>query len=290
MADHLAEMMPEKDFFVGIDSDGCVFDTMEIKHKECFCPAFIRHFELQAISKYARAVWEFVNLYSRTRGENRFIALLHSLDLLSGLKEVKGRGVNVPVMNGLRAWVKEEQRLGNPSLRIAVTRTGDRDLEKALEWSKEVNETIRKMVRNVPPFPLVRESLTTLSLRADCIVVSSTPVEALRREWEEHRIASFVRLIGGQEMGNKGQQLRLATKRRYPSNHLLMIGDAPGDMKAARENNALFYPVIPGREEASWQRFHKEAASRFFGESYAGDYEQGLIREFETSLPDEPNW
>jgi hypothetical protein len=24
-----------KDFFVGIGSDGCVFDTMEVKHREC---------------------------------------------------------------------------------------------------------------------------------------------------------------------------------------------------------------------------------------------------------------
>jgi hypothetical protein len=27
---------PQHSFLVGIESDGCVFDTMEIKHKECF--------------------------------------------------------------------------------------------------------------------------------------------------------------------------------------------------------------------------------------------------------------
>ena len=41
-----------REFFVGIDSDGCVFDSMEIKHKECFCPAFVHHYGLQP----ARAV------------------------------------------------------------------------------------------------------------------------------------------------------------------------------------------------------------------------------------------
>ena len=30
------------DFFIGIDSDGCVFDTMEVKHKECFIPNMIQ--------------------------------------------------------------------------------------------------------------------------------------------------------------------------------------------------------------------------------------------------------
>ncbi len=32
---------PAGEFFIGIDSDGCAFDTMEIKHKECFCPQTI---------------------------------------------------------------------------------------------------------------------------------------------------------------------------------------------------------------------------------------------------------
>ena len=35
-----------KPYLVCIDSDGCVFDTMEIKHKECFCPPYIKHFGL----------------------------------------------------------------------------------------------------------------------------------------------------------------------------------------------------------------------------------------------------
>ena len=48
-----------KPYLVCIDSDGCVFDTMEIKHKECFCPAYIEHFGLQAVSKYARDAWDF---------------------------------------------------------------------------------------------------------------------------------------------------------------------------------------------------------------------------------------
>ena len=60
------------DFLVGIDSDGCVFDSMELKHKECFIPAFINHYELQGVSKYAREAAEFVNLYSKSRGVNRF--------------------------------------------------------------------------------------------------------------------------------------------------------------------------------------------------------------------------
>src|SRR5512141_2466189 len=50
------------DFLVAIDSDGCAFDTMEIKHKECFIPNIIKHWDLQPVSKFARAAAEFVNL------------------------------------------------------------------------------------------------------------------------------------------------------------------------------------------------------------------------------------
>ena len=84
-----------RDFFVGIDSDGCAFDSMELKHKECFCPNTINYFELQAVSKYAREAWDFVNLYSRTRGCNRFLALLYVLEHLRQRPEVQRRGVKI---------------------------------------------------------------------------------------------------------------------------------------------------------------------------------------------------
>src|SRR5438093_13777040 len=89
----LREFKPSKEYFVGIDSDGCIFDSMEIKHKECFTPMFIKHFDLQAVSKYAREVWEFVNLYSKTRGANRFPALSRALNLLLPRPQVKARKV-----------------------------------------------------------------------------------------------------------------------------------------------------------------------------------------------------
>jgi hypothetical protein len=51
-----------KPYFVGINSGGCVFDTMKIEHNECNCPNFIRLWELHTISKYAREICDFVNL------------------------------------------------------------------------------------------------------------------------------------------------------------------------------------------------------------------------------------
>src|SRR5436190_23377627 len=92
----LLAFKPRHEFFVGIDSDGCVFDSMEIKHKECFIPNIIKYWRLQPISKYAREVAEFVNLYSKDRGINRWPALTKTFDLLETRPEVSARGSVIP--------------------------------------------------------------------------------------------------------------------------------------------------------------------------------------------------
>ena len=87
-----SRFQPKHPFLVGIDSDGCAFDTMEVKHKECFIPNTINEWELQAVSKYAREAAEFVNLYSKWRGINRFPALLMTFDLLAPASYKLGNG------------------------------------------------------------------------------------------------------------------------------------------------------------------------------------------------------
>jgi phosphoglycolate phosphatase-like HAD superfamily hydrolase len=285
---NLADFKPEHEFLVGIDSDGCVFDSMELKHKECFIPTFINHYGLQGVSKYAREASEFVNLYSKNRGVNRFPGLVEQLDWLRRRPEVKARGVEVPDPRGLRAWIPRETKLGNPALQRAVEETSDADLRKALDWSLAVNRAIADMVRNVPPFPYVRECFERLADEADLIVVSATPNEALCAEWREHELDSFVRAIFGQELGSKKEVLALA--KHYPSGKSLMVGDAPGDYKAAEANGCLFFPINPGREETSWRRLYEEGIKRFLSGTFAGDYQQQLLEEFNKFLPDRPPW
>jgi phosphoglycolate phosphatase-like HAD superfamily hydrolase len=82
----------------------------------------------------------------------------------------------------------------------------------------------------------------------------------------------------------------LAARGKYAPGHVLMIGDAPGDMKAARANGALFYPINPGHEEKSWQRFYEEAVHKFLAGEYTGDYQTAVIAEFEKLLPEVPPW
>src|SRR5208283_2317878 len=157
-AQPLRDFKPAKKFFIGIDSDGCVFDSMEVKQKECFAPMFIKHFHLQAASKYARQTWEFVNLYSKTRGCNRFHALAASLNLLRRRPEVIARRLSLPDTGPLEAWIARESKLSNDSLAAAI-HAGHPALAPALEWSKAVNAAIAAIVHGVPPFPFVRPCL-----------------------------------------------------------------------------------------------------------------------------------
>ena len=285
----LRDFKPAKEFFIGIDSDGCIFDSMEIKHKECFAPMFIKHFHLQAVSKYAREVWEFVNLYSKDRGANRFPALSKAVKLLGVRPPVQARGVKMPDIAGLDEWVQRETKLGNATLNTEV-KGGNKSLEHIKVWSDAVNKAIEDIVHGVPPFPLVRDSLAKLNRFADAMCISQTPAEALQREWAEHGIDGFVKMIAGQEMGTKTEHLKFAAKDKYPADRILMVGDAPGDFKAARSNGALFFPINPGAEEKSWERFFGEALDHFQKGSYAGDYEAALVREFDACLPEKPSW
>ncbi len=287
----LRDFRKTQDFFIGIDSDGCAFDTMEVKHKECFIPNIIKYFGLAAVSKYAREAAEFVNLYSKWRGINRFPALTRSFDLLSERPEVGRRAFHVPPLTGVRSWIERETKLANPTLKAEVAKTKDPDLALALEWSEAVNRTVAEIVKNVPPFPLVRESLESLAGKADVMVVSATPGEALTREWEEHDLARHVALIAGQELGSKREHLALAAASdRYDRDKVLMVGDAPGDRQAAESNGVLFYPINPGLEDESWQRFFEEALPRFFAGTYQGAYMAEQIERFEALLPSVPPW
>ncbi len=282
------EITRKHDFLVGIDSDGCAFDTMEVKHKECFIPNIVNYYGLAGVSKYAREAAEFVNLYSKSRGINRFPALIEALEWLRERPEVKARGVEIKIPQGLVDWMKNETKLANPALERAATASGDPDLRLALQWSKAVNAAVGQIVRAVPPFPYVRESLEKLSPHADLFVVSATPNEALQREWEEHDLARYVQAICGQETGTKKESL--ANARKYPQDHALMIGDAPGDYQAAQANDALFFPINPGAEDASWKRLYDEGIDRFLAGTFAGAYQEKLLAEFDTYLPEKPPW
>ena len=289
---HGADKKFSKQFLIGIDSDGCAFDTMELKHKECFVPATIKYWNLQAVSKYARETFEFVNLYSKTRGINRFPALVETLRLLFLRPEVCSRGMAKPDISPLTEWISRETKLGNPALIKEEQRDHNPIIKQTLEWSLAINAAVDSIVgEGVPPFPFVRESLQKMQPYADVIVVSATPQNALEREWKNQGIDESVVAIYGQEYGTKKESLEKAIHSgNFNANKTLMIGDAPGDLKAAQSVNALFFPINPGAEEDSWKQLFDEGIDNFLNEKFIGEYQEQLINKFNSYLPTKPTW
>ena len=287
--------VPRHEFLVCVDSDGCVFDTMGIKQRECFIPWTIAHFGLQPVAQAARECKEFADLFSNTRGANRHVTLKRVLaELLPTHPSVKSRAFQVPQLPYYFTWVEASVGdLSHEGLKKAIAQAPNeqarREFEQVLAWSERVNWAVREIVKGVPLFPYARQSLERLAGVADVVVVSQTPVEALQREWDKQGIRTYAALICGQEMGTKSQVVAL-TARHYSPERVLVIGDAWGDLEAAKENHVLFYPIVPGREEQSWKELYEQGLSRFLSGTYAGAYEAEQIALLQRALPDRPPW
>lgn len=288
--DHLTGLQARHDAFIGIDSDGCVFDSMAAKQCDHFHPLIIRFWGFERIEKELRETAEFVNLGSVWRGRNRFIALLKTFDLLAARRDVQSSGVELPDLDAIRRYINSGVALGNPSLAETATRTGDAELKRLLAWSLAVNQSIEARTQPFPVFPGAREALEQMAKVADTIVVSQTPEAALISEWRQHGLDGLVHLIAGQELGTKAEHITLAAKGKYARTRILLLGDAPGDLEAAREADVPFYPIVPGDEANGWQRFQEEILPRFLAGRYDIEYESRLIETFLKALPAQPAW
>lgn len=290
MAQPLVDFTPTKEYFVGIDSDGCAMDAMDIKHYECFTPNYIKHWDLQPISTLARETAIFVNLHSVTRGLNRWLALKQLLDLLRDRAEVAERGVVIPEYPELTEFIESDYPLSDKGIAAFAEAHPSETIDRAIRWGNGVNATIADMVHGCGPFPGVREAMAAMHDRVDDMTVSATPLEALNREWTEHGLAEYMQVIAGQEMGSKAQHVQYAATGKYDADKIMLIGDAPGDRDAARKAGCLYYPIIPGEEKQSWARVTAEALLRFLDGTYVGEYQDGLVAEFERHLPDVVPW
>jgi phosphoglycolate phosphatase-like HAD superfamily hydrolase len=280
---------PARPFLIGIDSDGTVFDSMEIKHKRVFQPLAVELWGLQAFEKDYNRIAEGINLYSVHRGLNRFQSLIMAFERLirespDAQKPLEGHG-------DLRKFVISSEQLSGAALQAYNANEPSPFLDRALEWSRRCDELYAKIMKEEgnPPYPSVRETLEQASRQAEIMVISSSSHETLIQDWGETGLLPLTTHVAGQEMGNKTRQLESALRGGADPAHTLMMGDAPGDLEAARANDVLFYPILPGAEEASWQRFKSEAMDRFFEGTYAGEYEESLLADFENVLrPDDP--
>lgn len=280
---------PEKDFLVLIDSEGTVFDTLEVKQKECFCPNFIRFFELQAVSRFARETWEFVNLYSVYRGLDRFSALQKSLELLSQRPELAERSFHIESYSALEEWLNKAKDYTNSSLGEYANRLNDPYIDRVYAWSLQTNHDIFSTVYKIPPLPPVESSLEKISQFADIVVISDAITENTLRVWTKYGLTSFVRLITGAEDG-PGHELIKTIIRHYRKKNVLLIADDPQHLKLARSEKISFYPIDPYNEIQSWNTLYDTEFTRFCEGRFTKKREHELELSFLSGLPASPGW
>ena len=206
-------------------------------------------------------------------------------------KRLRSAVFKLPNLKPLKKWVETTRVLGASALEeYCKTNEASPVLLQAAKWSHEVNENIERIVRNVPPLPNVKESLKKIKEFADIVIVSATPHEAIVREWEENWLLEYVDVVAGQEMGTKEECIRTANANRYDLDKVLMIGDAPGDKRAAFKNGVMFRPIIPGMESESWNLILNEDAESFRNGTYKDKVMQKRIDQFHSVLQRNPPW
>ena len=273
----LDDFKKSKKLCVCVDSDGCAMDTMNIKHIRCFGPCMVDEWGLGAWREAILDRWNVINLYSGTRGINRFKGLAMALG------EIDRQYTHIEGIEALTDWAEHAPELSNDAVKKELGR--DPIFQKALDWSIAVNRAITALPQEeVRPFEHVREALAAAHRVADVVVVSSANPEAVREEWKRFGLIDDVDLLCTQEMGSKAYCIARLCEKGYGGENILMCGDAPGDDQAAASNSVLYYPILVSHENESWQLFLDEALARFVSGSYKGAYQEERRAAFNRNL------
>ncbi|WP_133015943.1 HAD family hydrolase [Clostridium cuniculi] len=279
MSNILEKFNKQKDYIICIDSDGCAIDTMDIKHIKCFGPCMVTEWNLEEWREPILERWNEVNLYTLTRGINRFKGLAVALT------EINDKYVKIEGLDEFVKWTEETKELSNEALEVEIQKTNNICIKKALEWSKSVNESIDLLSDDEKrPFEGVKEAIIEAKKKADIAIVSSANEKAVLDEWSKHGLLEHVDIVLTQNIGSKAYCISKLIEKGYSKNNALMVGDALGDLKAAESNEVSFYPIMVKKEKESWSRFTKEALEKFIGNSYSGGYQEKVIDEFKENL------
>ena len=136
--------------------------------------------------------------------------------------------------------------------------------------------------RKKPPFEGAREALELAKKYADIAIVTSANGVEIRKEWENKSLIQYTDLLASQETGRKAECLKELVEKGYEKKKVLMIGDSPIDLEAAREAGALL-SILAYQERESWEIF-PEVLKQFLEGNYEGKMQDRCIEEFQGNL------
>ena len=257
------------DYLVCVDSDGCVMDTMNCKHFHCFGPCMVTEWALEEWKEEILERWNVINLFSMTRGINRFKGLALALG------EINEKYTPIAGIEALQHWAETAPALSNDAVAQAAQSAADANaklvLSKALSWSKAVNASIVELDEALKvPYEGAKEGLAAAHAFADVAMVSSANRDAVEEEWGKFGLLEHTDIVLAQDVGSKAACIAGMLKFGYDPKKVIMIGDAPGDCDAAEKNGVHYYPILVNHEKESWD----EAVSVAYGILQSGAYEE----------------
>ena len=255
------------DYLVCVDSDGCVMDTMNCKHFHCFGPCMVTEWGLEEWKDEILDRWNVINLFSMTRGINRFKGLAMALG------EIDKKYKPIVGIEALQHWADTAPALSNDGVAKAAAAAENADakqvFEKALSWSKAVNAAIVQLDESLKiPYEGAKEGLAAAHTFADVAMVSSANRDAVEEEWDKFGLLEHTDIVLAQDIGSKAHCIAKMLEFGYDLNKVLMVGDAPGDSDAAEKNGVYYYPILVNHEKRSWD----EAIAVAFGKLQSGEY------------------
>ena len=255
------------DYLVCVDSDGCVMDTMNCKHFNCFGPCMVAEWGLEAWKEPILERWNVINLFSMTRGINRFKGLAMALD------EINRQYTPITGIEALKHWAETAPALSNDGVAKAAEAATDPDaklvLTKALNWSKAVNASIVELDESLKvPYDGAKEGLAAAHEFADVAMVSSANRDAVEEEWGKFGLLDHTDIVLAQDVGSKAACIKEMLKFGYDADKVVMVGDAPGDCDAAEKNGVHYYPILVNHEKESWD----EAIAVAYAKLRSGEY------------------
>ena len=190
------------DYLVCVDSDGCVMDTMNCKHFHCFGPCMVTEWDLEEWKDEILDRWNVINLFSMTRGINRFKGLAMALG------EINEKYTKITGIEALQHWADTAPALSNDGVAKAAAEATDLDakqvLEKALSWSKAVNAAIVELDESLKvPYEGAKEGLAAAHQFADVAMVSSANRDAVEEEWGKFGLLEHTDIVLAQDIGSK---------------------------------------------------------------------------------------
>ena len=277
---NLTDFQKKKEYLVCVDSDGCAMDTMDIKHFRCFGPCMVAEWGLEAWGEEILARWNDINLYTMTRGINRFRGLAIALS------EVSQKYKRIEDLDDIVFWAENSAELSNAALERAIAeKPHSRSLTKVLAWSIAVNKSITELPEEeVKPFPLAKAALAFAHERADVAIVSSANLNAVLEEWEKHGLLVHTDIVLAQNAGSKAACIAALLEKGYAKENVVMCGDAPGDLSAAQKNGVHFFPILVKKEKESWQEFIDCGFEKLLSGEYGGEYGNKKEEEFLANL------